>query len=244
MSEDCGGLSNSNYDERPEEIGENLPASFNGDDEDLQEVIGENLPAFIKGNNEEQHLVEGKKLQEKFLRLVSPLSPAWLHCCYAVIIFLTVAVIALSVALSWSGKTKQVSINNTYATCPRNWIGFGNKCFYFSEDSGNQTFSQNHCMALSAQLAKFDSEEELNFLKRYKGDSDHWIGLHRESSEHPWMWTDNTEYNNLVPTRGEGQHAYLSDRGISSGRNYIPRKWICSKPNSYTLQCPGVSQFV
>lgn len=60
MSEDCGGPSNSNYDEPPEEIGENLPASFNGDDEELQEVIGENLPAFINRNNEEQHLVEGK----------------------------------------------------------------------------------------------------------------------------------------------------------------------------------------
>lgn len=40
-----------------------------------------------------------------------------------------------------------------------------------------------------------------NFLKRYKGASDHWIGLHRESSEHPWIWTDNTEYNNLYVFR-------------------------------------------
>ena len=27
-------------------------------------------------------------------------------------------------------------------------------------------------------------------------NSSHWIGLHRDSSEHPWRWTDNTEYNN------------------------------------------------
>ena len=44
-----------------------------------------------------------------------------------------------------------------------------------------------------------------------------------------------------VPIRGEGEHAYLSDRGISSGRKYIRRNWICSKPNSYALHCPGVS---
>ncbi|KAK7799778.1 hypothetical protein U0070_002902, partial [Myodes glareolus] len=159
------------------------------------------------------------------------------------------------------GKTDQISRNNTYAVCPRNWIGFGKKCFDFSEDMENWTSSQNYCRALGAQLARFDSQEELNFLKRYKGSSDHWIGLHRESSEQPWMWTDNTEYNNLyvfrmhfillcstivieVSTRGEGQHAYLSDRGISSGRNNIHRKWICSMPNIYTLQCPGVSQLV
>lgn len=60
MSEDSGGLSNSNDDEPPEERGENLPASFNGDYEELQEVISENLPAFVNRNNEEQHLAEGK----------------------------------------------------------------------------------------------------------------------------------------------------------------------------------------
>jgi hypothetical protein len=32
---------------------------------------------------------------------------------------------------------------------------------------------------------------------RYKANFDSWIGLHRESSEHPWKWTDNTEYNNM-----------------------------------------------
>ncbi|KAK7795144.1 hypothetical protein U0070_009511, partial [Myodes glareolus] len=127
-----------------------------------------------------------------------------------------------------------------YATCQRDWIGFGSKCFYFSEHTSNWTSSQISCMKLGAHLTHLDSLEELNFLNRFKGDSSAWIGLHRQSSEHPWMWTDNTEYNNLVPTRGKGEHAYLSDNGISSGRNYIPRKWICSKPYNYTLQCLGV----
>ncbi|XP_041489040.1 C-type lectin domain family 2 member G-like isoform X3 [Microtus oregoni] len=143
-----------------------------------------------------------KKLQEKCLKIVSPVSPAWLYCCYAVIIVLTGAVIALSVALSLSaGKTEQISRNKTYAVCPRNWIGFGNKCFNFSEDMENWPFSQNYCRALGAQLARFDNQEELNFLKRYKGPFDHWISLHRESSHHPWMWADNTEYNNLYVLR-------------------------------------------
>ncbi|XP_037059993.1 C-type lectin domain family 2 member D11-like isoform X1 [Peromyscus leucopus] len=179
-----------------------------------------------------------KKLQGKFLRIISSESPAKLYCCYAVIAILATSVIALSVALS--GITKPEA---AHANCPRDWIGFGSKCFYFSKDMTNWPSSQTFCMAQEAHLAQFDSLEELNFLIRYKGDSTHWIGLHRETSQNPWRWTDSTKYNNLVPIRGEGQYAYLSDRGISSGKEYMPRKWICSKPNSY-LQCPVVSQLV
>ncbi|KAK7799782.1 hypothetical protein U0070_002906, partial [Myodes glareolus] len=107
-------------------------------------------------------------------------------------------------------------------------------------DVRNWTFSQTYCMALEAHLALYDSLEELNFLKRYKGASDYWIGLHRESPEHPWAWTDNTEYNNLVFTQGNRECAYLSDSGISSAKDYTPKKWICSKYSRYTLQCPEI----
>ncbi|KAK7797535.1 hypothetical protein U0070_000967, partial [Myodes glareolus] len=164
-----------------------------------------------------------KELQGRSLRFVSPVSSAGLHCCYAVIIVLTGAVIALSVALSLSGRKKEmatVSPEVGYVTCPRDWIGFGSKCFYFSEHTSNWTSSQTSCMELGAHLTQFDSLEELKFLNRFKGDSASWIGLHKESSEHPWMWTDNTEYNNLIPIRGEEKYAYLSDRGISSARKY------------------------
>ncbi|CAO2606780.1 C-type lectin domain family 2 member E, partial [Lemmus lemmus] len=188
-----------------------------------------------------------KEQQEQSLRIVSPVSPARLYCCYAVTFVLAGAVIALSVALSLSVRKENPAIASpeaVYATCPRDWIGFGSKCFYFSEHTSNWTSSQTSCMELGAHLTHFDSLEELTFLHRYSGDSATWIGLHRESSEHPWMLTDNTEYNNLTLIRGEGEHAYLSDRGISSGRNYIRRRWICSKPYSYTVQYPGVSQLL
>nr|XP_060162775.1 C-type lectin domain family 2 member D isoform X3 [Globicephala melas]XP_060162776.1 C-type lectin domain family 2 member D isoform X3 [Globicephala melas] len=91
-------------------------------------------------------------------------------------------------------NTKTVS-HVLYVTCPKEWIGFGNKCFYFSEDARNWTFSQTFCTSLEAGLGQFETKEELNFLKRYKGPSDHWIGLRRESSLHVWKWTDSTEYN-------------------------------------------------
>ncbi|NP_081838.1 C-type lectin domain family 2 member G isoform 1 [Mus musculus] len=178
-----------------------------------------------------------KILQRNSLRAISPESSAKLYCCCGVIMVLTVAVVALSVALP-ATKTEQILINKTYAACPKNWIGVGNKCFYFSEYTSNWTFAQTFCMAQEAQLARFDNEKELNFLMRYKANFDSWIGLHRESSEHPWKWTDNTEYNNMIPIQGVETCAYLSGNGISSSRHYIPRIWICSKLNNYSLHCP------
>ena len=56
---------------------------------------------------------------------------------------------------------EQVSIKNSDDPCPRDWIGFGSKCFYFSEDTSNWTFSQNFCKELKAQVAQFDNMEEL-----------------------------------------------------------------------------------
>ncbi|XP_034368502.1 C-type lectin domain family 2 member D11-like [Arvicanthis niloticus] len=178
----------------------------------------------------------GKILQGKFLKIVSPESPAKLYCCYGVITVLTVAVVVLSVALSVR-PAEEISIKNIYTPCPSNWIGVGNKCFYFSEYSSNWTSSQDSCMEQEAQLARIDSQEELNFLRRYKGIFDHWIGLHRESSEHPWKWTDNTEYNNSVPIQGVENYAYLNSHSFNSARVYVNRRWICSKLNSYSLYC-------
>lgn len=178
----------------------------------------------------------GKILQGKRHGTISPESCAKLYCYYGVIMVLTVAVIALSVALS-ATKTEQIPVNKTYAACPQNWIGVENKCFYFSEYPSNWTFAQAFCMAQEAQLARFDNQDELNFLMRYKANFDSWIGLHRESSEHPWKWTNNTEYNNMNPILGVGRYAYLSSDRISSSRSYINRMWICSKLNNYNLHC-------
>nr|XP_055136682.1 C-type lectin domain family 2 member E-like isoform X1 [Symphalangus syndactylus] len=104
-------------------------------------------------------------------------------------------------------------------------------------DIRNWTLSQTFCVSLEASLAQFAAMEELDFLKRYKGPSDHWIGLRRESSHHIWKWTDNMEYNNTLAIRGGTECAFLNDNVVNSGRIYINRKWICSKPNSYVYSC-------
>ena len=58
-------------------------------------------------------------------------------------------------------RSRATDVQILLATCPKGWIGFGSKCFYFSEDSKNWTFSQTSCTSLGAVLAQFETEEEL-----------------------------------------------------------------------------------
>uniref|UniRef100_A0A670ISK3 C-type lectin domain-containing protein n=1 Tax=Podarcis muralis TaxID=64176 RepID=A0A670ISK3_PODMU len=67
--------------------------------------------------------------------------------------------------------------------CPDGWIG-------------NWTYSQNYCASFDAFLVMIDSEEEMSFLRRYKGPADHWIGLQRMDNQEPWKWINDTIFNN------------------------------------------------
>uniref|UniRef100_A0A8C9DFK5 C-type lectin domain-containing protein n=1 Tax=Prolemur simus TaxID=1328070 RepID=A0A8C9DFK5_PROSS len=158
-------------------------------------------------------------------------TPIKVYCCFFIIAVLTTTVVVLV------EHCLDAAEHCVYAACLEGWIGFGSKCFYFSEDTRNWTFSQTFCASLEAHLARFETLEELNFLKRYKGPSDHWIGLSRESAHHTWKWTDNTKYDTSFAIKGVGECAYLNDNGISSARTYTDRKWICSKPNHYVYKC-------
>ncbi|XP_038227504.1 C-type lectin domain family 2 member E-like isoform X1 [Dermochelys coriacea] len=118
--------------------------------------------------------------------------------------------------------------------CPEDWVGYGGKCYYFSETEGNWTYSRSQCSALNASLAGINSEQDLDFLLRYKGKPDHWLGLQRDPGQ-LWKWTNGTEFNNLFVIGGGGDCAYLNDENrVSSLRCTSKRHWICTKPNEFT----------
>ncbi|KAG8525122.1 C-type lectin domain family 2 member D11, partial [Galemys pyrenaicus] len=161
-----------------------------------------------------------------------------------------------------SGKEPPSAEPLPCAACPEGWIGFGSKCFYFSDDTRNWTSSQQFCASEKANLTHIDSQKEMDFLERYADRFAHWIGLSRESSNDPWEWVDNAGHNvwyvwglpflcvhvglclvNLsllfgfrFNVTGDEDYAYLN-KGVSSGRGYAERKWICSKPNNYADKC-------
>ncbi|NWT06817.1 CLC2E protein, partial [Mionectes macconnelli] len=117
-----------------------------------------------------------------------------------------------------------------YFQCPFDWIRYRGKCYYFSEAERNWTLSQDNCSALGASLAMLDSMEDLGFVMRYKGISEHWVGLLRKDEEQPWQWVNHSLLSHLFQIHGGGLCAYLDDNRLSSSPCSIERRWICNKP--------------
>ncbi|XP_044838857.1 C-type lectin domain family 2 member D-like [Mauremys mutica] len=118
--------------------------------------------------------------------------------------------------------------------CPEGWVGYRGKCYYFSEEEKNWDSSQYFCSSFNASLAVIDTQQEKDFMMRYAGLVEHWIGLRRESDQ-PWKWVNGTIFSQqLFEVRAEGNCAYLSDVFVSSSRCYSLRNWICNKPDAFT----------
>ncbi|XP_067412469.1 C-type lectin domain family 2 member B-like, partial [Emydura macquarii macquarii] len=145
-------------------------------------------------------------------------------------ILLTIAVVTivtLSVKLHFAHQgTPAVPL------CPEGWIGYLGKCYYFSEAEGNWAVSQSNCSSFGASLAVIDTMQEKAFMLRYKGLSEHWIGLRREEGQ-PWRWVNGAEFNKLFGVKANGKCAYLIDAVVSSSWCHTLRNWICTKRDTY-----------
>ncbi|AST09396.1 C-type lectin-like type-II membrane protein [Murmansk poxvirus] len=117
-----------------------------------------------------------------------------------------------------------------YKICPKYSVGAYYRCFYFSNESSNWEKSLKFCKTLNGNLASIKDIDSLKFMKRYKGESDYWLGLHRENPESQWMNSDNTQYNLSIPIRGAEDYGYINNNGISTARIYADRRWICEVP--------------
>ncbi|XP_044839152.1 early activation antigen CD69-like isoform X2 [Mauremys mutica] len=114
------------------------------------------------------------------------------------------------------------------AACPDSWVGYLEKCYYFSETEGNWTHSQSHCSSLGASLVAIDTQQEMNFMLRYKGLTDYWIGLWREPNQ-PWKWVNGTKFNNWFKIVGGEKCAFVNSGDIASSGCSRDAHWICSK---------------
>ncbi|XP_040515751.1 C-type lectin domain family 2 member D isoform X3 [Gallus gallus] len=117
--------------------------------------------------------------------------------------------------------------------CPNTSIGFQGKCYYFSDTESDWNSSREHCHRLGASLATIETVEEMEFMLRYRGPANCWIGLHRAEGAEHWTWADGSTFTNWFELRGRGQCAYLNGDGISSALCHNEKFWVCSRPDSY-----------
>ncbi|EMP42551.1 C-type lectin domain family 2 member D [Chelonia mydas] len=152
----------------------------------------------------------------------------WAVLNMVLILILTITVITLIVALIALSARKSEQCPAGPA-CPDGWLGYLGKCYYFSETEGNWTYSQSHCSAFGASLAVIDTQQEMDFMMRYKNIPNYWIGLRRDLNQ-PWKWVSGTEFSNWFIIAGGGSCAFLNSGDISSSGCSREGRWICSKP--------------
>ncbi|XP_069099022.1 early activation antigen CD69-like [Pleurodeles waltl] len=92
--------------------------------------------------------------------------------------------------------------------------------------------ANDSCTTLNSLLVVIDNQLELDFLMRQKGDSDHWIGL-KKDSDGTWKWSNGAKFNNWLNIKDFLDCAFLNYRPVRSGECSNVRKWICTKVSSY-----------
>ncbi|XP_063001282.1 early activation antigen CD69-like [Elgaria multicarinata webbii] len=113
---------------------------------------------------------------------------------------------------------------------PQVWMTYGKRTYFFSETEANWTASQNFCSSYGGSLVILDTREEKDFVMRFKGSSDSWIGLQRKEVGQPWKQPDGSLFSNWFRIRGDGLCSYVTQRVVNSTWCYNSRYWICSKP--------------
>ncbi|XP_077114359.1 early activation antigen CD69-like [Ranitomeya variabilis] len=152
------------------------------------------------------------------------------------VIFIAVVLIFVLVAVVTGGKCqtpKTIPVSSD--PCEDDWIWYKRKCYYFSTNLREWEKSQSFCASRNASLAIIDGKHELDFIFRFKGSSDHWIGLRRENETEPWVWPNGSNFNDLFSIVGYSSCVLVNSGRISSALCYSDKHWICNKPDAQTM---------
>ncbi|XP_040291766.1 early activation antigen CD69-like [Bufo bufo] len=192
--------------------------------EDCPEVDAENRIPLKAGEKCE---TPRKSFLQRYGRSVTV--PLWLLLLLLVIIILT---IVLLLVLVGTGECP-APVTTPSDPCDDGWIWYKKKCYYFSTSITEWEKSQEFCVSRNATLAIIDLRHELDFIIRFKGSSDHWIGLKREYDGSPWLWTNGSVFNNMFPIVGVSDCVLVNSGRISSASCHSDKHWICNKPDAH-----------
>ncbi|XP_021091715.1 low affinity immunoglobulin epsilon Fc receptor isoform X2 [Mesocricetus auratus] len=135
------------------------------------------------------------------------------------------------------------------STCPKNWLHFQRKCYYFGKGSKQWIQARFACSDLEGRLVSIHSQEEQDFLMKHI-NKDAWIGLRDLNVEGQFIWMDGSPvgYSNWSP--GEPNNAEQGEdcvmmRGSgqwndNSCRSFLDA-WVCEQLATCEASAPSAS---
>eukprot|EP00071_Canis_lupus_P023803 XP_013975272.1 C-type lectin domain family 2 member L [Canis lupus familiaris] len=113
------------------------------------------------------------------------------------------------------------------APCPEDWLLYGRKCYFFSEEPRDWNTGRQYCHTHEAALAVIQSQKELEFMFKFTR-REPWIGLRRVGDEFHWVNGDPFDPDTF-PISGLGECVFVEPTRLVSTECLMTRPWVCSK---------------
>uniref|UniRef100_A0A7N9CN15 C-type lectin domain family 2 member L n=4 Tax=Catarrhini TaxID=9526 RepID=A0A7N9CN15_MACFA len=113
------------------------------------------------------------------------------------------------------------------APCPEDWLLYGRKCYFFSEEPRDWNTGRQYCHTHEAVLAVIQSQKELEFMFKFTR-REPWIGLRRVGDEFHWVNGDPFDPDTFT-IAGPGECVFVEPTRLVSTECLMTRPWVCSK---------------
>ncbi|XP_040857872.1 C-type lectin domain family 2 member L [Ochotona curzoniae] len=113
------------------------------------------------------------------------------------------------------------------APCPEDWLLYGRKCYFFSEEPRDWNTGRQYCHTHEAALAVIQSQKELEFMFKFTR-REPWIGLRRVGDEFHWVNGDPFDPDTFTIS-GPGECVFVEPTRLVSTECLMTRPWVCSK---------------
>ncbi|KAM9093812.1 C-type lectin domain family 17, member A isoform X2 [Sarcophilus harrisii] len=120
-------------------------------------------------------------------------------------------------------------------SCPKNWLLFGNSCYFFSTVTKSWDAASIFCLENYSHLVIISSTEEQNFVTQARSlFRTYWLGLTDRETEGKWQWLDGSSLILSFWKDGEPNNKFNEDCGFllpdgqwNDANCDIATYWIC-----------------
>ncbi|XP_043940479.1 C-type lectin domain family 4 member D-like isoform X2 [Protopterus annectens] len=92
-------------------------------------------------------------------------------------------------------KTSANKSGFSCSPCSSTWKPYREKCYFFSNETGNWNTAYKKCIAVKSELVVINDGAEQDFLKRSLANKTYFIGLSDQSVEGKFQWVDGTDFS-------------------------------------------------